>query len=283
MLQSVHMSSACRLCESCRTRLMFRKGGAPFYQCLDCSFKFQVTDTNANLTTPWNEFERAYVQYLESSPEDELTFAHLSRISNVDLTAPQRILDVGCGSGKFVHYLRQRSMEAYGVEPAQVLFDRYLSRHAYFFNISVEHLAHSSNRLQFDTVMALDVLEHVEYPKAFLAACLTMLKPGGVLWISTPDAESIPARVLGHRWHFYHKWHLSYFSQKLLLSTLSALGYVPQPPVLRSRHRSLGYTIQYGLEFILGLKSVTVPAALNRIALPVNTFDIMFTSARKPV
>lgn len=32
------------------------------------------------------------------------------------------IFDVGCGSGKFVRFLRSRGIEAYGVEPAEALF-----------------------------------------------------------------------------------------------------------------------------------------------------------------
>jgi 2-polyprenyl-3-methyl-5-hydroxy-6-metoxy-1,4-benzoquinol methylase len=274
------MSDLCRLCRSSNTRLMFRKGGEPFYICLDCSFQFQIPAVNANLVAVHEEFEPAYVQYLEDSPEDELNYSELFGRLNLRPGQAVRTLDVGCGSGKFVRFLRNRSIDAYGIEPSAALYERYLSQHSFYWNTTVEALV-GAEREGFDIITALDVVEHVERPKDFIACCAALLKPQGVILLSTPDVKSVPARLLGRRWHFYHKWHLSYFSRTVLESTLTSAGLTVRETGHIGRRRSVGYALQYGLNYILGLKSVGIPAALNKIAVPMNTFDVLYAFAEK--
>jgi len=259
---------------------MFRKRGEPFYTCLDCSFQFQIPAVNANLAAVHDEFEPAYVQYLEDSPEDELNFGELFGRLNLKAAQHVRTLDVGCGSGKFVRFLRNRSIDAYGIEPSAALYERYLSQHQYFWNTTVEELVGAESGA-FDIVTALDVLEHVERPKDFIACCAALLKPEGVFLLSTPDVRSVPARLLGRRWHFYHKWHLSYFSRTVLESTLTSAGLTVRTTGHYGRRRSVGYALQYALNYIIGLKAINVPGALNKIAIPMNTFDVLYALAEK--
>ncbi|MBV9503935.1 MAG: methyltransferase domain-containing protein [Acidobacteriia bacterium] len=263
-----------------RTRLIFRKGGEPFYQCLDCSFRFQVPAVNANLMATHDDFDKAYIQYLEETPEDTINFTDLLKRLHLCAGDGVRVLDVGCGSGKFVKFLRARSIEAYGLEPSPALYREYLSHFPYFLNTTVEELAETWPGA-FDVLTALDVVEHVERPRDFIMSCSRLLKPHGVFLVSTPDVKSIPAKLFARRWHFYHKWHLSYFSRPVLESTLTSAGFLVHEAGHCGRRRSLGYTLQYAVNYLSSGTSISVPAVLNRIALPINTFDVLYVQAEK--
>ena len=104
-----------------------------------------------------------------------------------------RALDVGCGVGQVVHRLDEQGIEAYGVdvsEPniakAQVVSQRcqlYDGRRLPF----PDH--------HFDSVGALNVLEHVDAPEAFVADLVRVTKAGGKIVLSSPNFF----RVLGFR------------------------------------------------------------------------------------
>lgn len=59
------------------------------------------------------------------------------------------------------------------------------------------------NELQFDLVTAIEVIEHLENPRAMMRECFRLLRPGGMLLLTTPNNESIRSLVsLAIRGHF---------------------------------------------------------------------------------
>jgi 2-polyprenyl-3-methyl-5-hydroxy-6-metoxy-1,4-benzoquinol methylase len=67
---------------------------------------------------------------------------------------------------------------------------------------------------QFDAVCLWDVIEHVRDPVFVCRSLLNLLKPGGYLFLSTPDMNSLTAKLMKQRWAFMiPPLHLGYFSQ----------------------------------------------------------------------
>ncbi len=107
-----------------------------------------------------------------------------------------RVLDVGCGVGQVVRRLTAAGYEAHGVEVSEPNVARarrtglrcelYDGRHLPFPDRS------------FVSVGALNVLEHVEEPEAFLAELVRVAEPGGRVVVSSPNFY----RALG--WRDYH-------------------------------------------------------------------------------
>ncbi len=104
-----------------------------------------------------------------------------------------RVLDVGCGVGQVVARLTQAGFEAYGVdvsEPNITRAGKFSSRCQLYDG---RHLPFPDR--YFASVGALNVLEHVEEPEAFIQELARVTVPGGRVLISSPNFF----RVLGFR------------------------------------------------------------------------------------
>lgn len=109
-----------------------------------------------------------------------------------------RVLDVGCGAGQVVRALVAAGIETHGVDVSEPNIAR-ARRH------SSNCQMYDGRRLpypdgHFASVGALNVLEHVEEPEAFLAELVRVAEPGGRIVVSSPNF----LRVLGFR-DYHHR------------------------------------------------------------------------------
>lgn len=95
-----------------------------------------------------------------------------------------KILDFGCGSGHFLHHLKNLGYDPVGIE-----FDSDAAKSAQLLSectvYSVDELS-ALNLHQFDAVHLGDVLEHLPNPSLSLSQLLPLLKPGGCLLVEGP-------------------------------------------------------------------------------------------------
>jgi len=267
----------CPLCGSPRVARRFTKDEVGYWACAACGFQFATPAVNPNLANTIGEYEAAYVQYLEPNAADaanvEAVYAWMTSAASLD---GERLLDVGAGSGKFVRELRRRGVEARGIEPSRALFDRFLAGDDAFGCTTLDAVSGT-----FDVITAFDVIEHVADPHAFARDLAARLAPDGVCFLSTPDVESLTARLFGRRWHFYYPYHLSYFGP----STLDRLARQHDLRIAavshRGRRRSIGYMVRYAAEFIARRPAPAWAARFDGWCLPVNLFDTMYVVMRR--
>lgn len=96
-----------------------------------------------------------------------------------------RALDVGCGVGQVVHRLKQAGHDAWGVDVSEPSIARARQ-------FSGQCLMYDGRRLpfpdaHFDAVGALNVLEHVDEPEAFITELARVAAPGGRVVVSSPN------------------------------------------------------------------------------------------------
>lgn len=124
-----------------------------------------------------------------------------------------RVLDIGCGMGTTLAYHRNRGCEAVGVEAdenVRPIAERYgLDIHWGIFNAAMFPPA------SFDYVTLDQVAEHVGDPLSFFRDVAQILKPGGKVIVTTPNANSLGARLFGRRWlHWHTPYHLQFFTSR---------------------------------------------------------------------
>jgi 2-polyprenyl-6-hydroxyphenyl methylase/3-demethylubiquinone-9 3-methyltransferase len=99
------------------------------------------------------------------------------------------LLDVGCGGGILSEPLARLGAEVTAIDPAQENINA-ARAHAATSGVAVTYRAETAEALlaageHFDVVVASEVIEHVNDPKAFIATLAGLAKPGGVVLLST--------------------------------------------------------------------------------------------------
>jgi len=275
--------TACPLCGCTATSSIFRKRNQAFRRCDDCGLRFSAASQNANFANAFDDFEPAYLQYLGPSPDDEANHAALVKWIEgfVKLDETTSLLDVGAGSGKFLDYIRRvRPCRTAGIEPSAALHRAYQLDRRGIENVALpEFLA--SGIAPFRCVTVLDVLEHVDQPMSFARALARVAAPGAFVFLSTPDAGSALAKVLGRFWHHYNPYHLSLFDPTTIARLAEAAGFQTVAFARRPRYMSASYVRAYIRDFLLGSPRSSRSRGPGW-TVPVNLLDVMSVVWRKP-
>lgn len=135
-----------------------------------------------------------------------------------------RILDVGCGIGYFLEEARDRGWEAHGSELEERAVEIVRAKGLSCVRAPIEPDTFEPD--SFDVVTAFEVVEHVSDPLAEAEAIASALRPGGLLYLTTPNFGSLSRRLLRGRWSVVgYPEHLTYFTPSTLRSWLARFGF----------------------------------------------------------
>jgi SAM-dependent methyltransferase len=134
----------------------------------------------------------------------------------------RRVLEIGCGGGWMLGALREQGRWVVGTERSLEAARPARENGSLVF---VGDLTALSPRASFDVIVLFHVLEHLEDPRAALAACAAHLAAGGRIVVGVPNRASWQARAFGSAWfHLDVPRHVVHFSPRSLDRAFAAVG-----------------------------------------------------------
>jgi 2-polyprenyl-3-methyl-5-hydroxy-6-metoxy-1,4-benzoquinol methylase len=194
------------------------------------------------------------------------------------------LLDVGCSTGFFLDEAKNSGWDVQGVEVstwAAAYAKEKLDLNV--FNGTLKQADFPAN--SFDVVVMHDTIEHIADPKHLLVEIRRVLKPTGIIYINTPNIESLVSRILRAKWWGINRYHLFYFSKKTLKKLLDATGFKTVRWGLYARSFTLRYWMKRGKtynKFLYSLiKMLARIGGLEKKFVTVNFCDQIEVFARK--
>jgi 2-polyprenyl-3-methyl-5-hydroxy-6-metoxy-1,4-benzoquinol methylase len=243
--------ASCDLCgaPSNKSRKLFAKSGLFVVRCPHCGLMYVNTRLRQDILWQrysWDFFVNEYLPQ-HGDYDEQLNFhIHLPILRELHQLLPRRgcLLDVGCAIGLFLAAARLDGWEVMGNELSSFAAD--YARKQFGIPVIIgdfETLNLSPD--SFDAVTMWDTLEHLRSPQVAIRKAAQLLRPGGVLALSTPNCGGISFRLLQDRWWIVApKEHLFYFTPKTISHLLNQNGF--KVVLLRTRYidfRYLRYTL----------------------------------------
>jgi 2-polyprenyl-3-methyl-5-hydroxy-6-metoxy-1,4-benzoquinol methylase len=164
----------------------------------------------------------------------------LSEIAAADVlflpnTQGGKVLDVGCGGGQLLANLQALGWAVAGLEPeprSAAAAARLLQVPIFAGGIETAELPRS----HYDAIVMSHVIEHLPDPVDALRRCAAALKPGGRLYMLTPNTDSLGRRIFGTRWlHWDVPRHIFIYNAHSLrlIAELAGLQVIEQRTIAR--------------------------------------------------
>ena len=134
-----------------------------------------------------------------------------------------RVLDVGCGSGRYIYTLKQKGWDVKGIDIGYTGYGRKVLG----LDIRETDLANACFEPEsFDAITFWWTFEHMRDPAAVLKEAHRLLKKGGVIIIGVHNIASLEARLFKRYWfHLFVPKHLYHFSPDSLTKMLKKGGF----------------------------------------------------------
>lgn len=212
---------SCPACDSREGKYKGEKKGFTLFSCQACGtlYTSEVPDVNGgknyddyyvpeNLTIP---------AFLHQRLDEIVSSFAVYRHNN-------RLLDLGCGIGLLMQAAARAGWVAEGVEISRAAVEYVRKQHyGTVFCGRLDEAQYPANH--FDVVASSEVLEHVDDPRVFVSEVARVLRPGGLLWLTTPHGRGLSAKLLGLNWSVVSPPdHLQLLSRAGSRKLLAAVG-----------------------------------------------------------
>ena len=237
------MPMQCRLCSSSNTQLLFVSEnihgrhllGREKFNVLECkNCKVTFTDVDVNSAFYGHYYPKNYYDKFRGNKLVESLLAFLEKFSfkrKLRLILRHkppgnRVLEIGCAQGKFLHDLPS-TFKKFGVEINED-GRRYIQEHypeITVYQDGIESQAFENNHARYDIIFMWHVLEHLKNPTECLDRLSKLLNENGVFIFEVPNRDSLGFRLTRKQWfHLDTPRHLYHYNQHSLKQLLNQSG-----------------------------------------------------------
>jgi len=297
------MNPKCYICGS-DSKFLLKKDGFDEYICNRCDLSFVHPQPTAEfLKTDVYSLESGYQRNKSADLSIEKPGKRYGRV--LDFIAKEKpggnLLDVGCSTGQFMYWARQRGFNCKGVEINKRTAETARQNGFDVFNGFLHEAVFESE--SFDVIFLGDVIEHVNNPRSFLKDAVSFLKKDGLLVISTPNVNCVWSKctlLLYNMFNIpwtsatppYHLFQFSFENLNLLTSEFkltNAKTFFLPPPSLRYELGSLHLlgkwkkekTISSFIFMLFSYTAYTVAYILNLVIYPFHKKDFQMSAIYK--
>lgn len=228
--------SICGFCKSTNSKILYNTfdvfgNNYTINKCNDCYAYFLAPrPSNERLAQAYDSSYYGEKEEKFSSPlvEKILDYFRSGRSRRVSkyLKNGAKVLDVGCGNGRFLKYLlNYGKYELYGTEMEGNSAKR--ASNISEINLKIGSLEQNDFlENYFDAITLFHVFEHLTEPKQVLEIITKIIKPGGIAVFSFPNIASYQAKLFKGKWlHLDPPRHLFFFSPNDFINIMQNYGF----------------------------------------------------------
>ncbi len=262
------MKTICPFCKNPKSVVVLKSKKYTLVSCSNCSLEYLVPMPTSNqikslyqedyfksdkdLTGGYSDYHRM---------EEVLKKESRRRIKFIKIfTSKNKLLDIGCSLGTFLTVAKDTGFDVSGNDisaHAQRVVKSQLKIPFYLGPVLQANLPQES----FDIVTAWDVFEHIPKVSETFRSISKTLKPGGFLFLTTPNIKSWDSLVMGKYWYGYKKIpeHLVFFSPQSIKKILEANGFNIITVKTWGFERDFKFLAQKASLYIPGFQNIASP------------------------
>ena len=256
----------CALCKSKRIKLFHRISNYSYYECFDCSTLFLHPKPEIKKIENYYQKDFNYSAGLANEKlirkRSRIILKNLKRLNKTG----KSLLDIGSGYGYFVDEAKKLNLKIKAIEPSKNLANRSIYNDINsLYKSTFDDYYEKFKENKFDFITLIHTIEHVRDPLKTIKQATELLKPGGILFLETPNLNSHLFNAEKTAYTFLtppdHIWIFSFRSFKFMLNSLRKNKIVKFSTYSQSEHlmgiikRKLTF-IKSGTNFLIKDKKI---------------------------
>lgn len=221
-------------------KVVFKRGKFKVIDCEKCGFKHLWPFLSLGFIQKFYQkryFQKGSAQLLIPKKEKKefdwasLEYQDILDVLNKYIKSRGKVLDIGCGNGFFLKFMKDNGWEVLGLEPS-IKASKYARRLGVpVVNKTLEEFNEKKWQGYFDAINCRNVLEHAVNPRQILAICKKLLdKTRGILSVNVPNDFNLfqitAQKILNNPyWYITIPEHINYFNFESISRLLERSGF----------------------------------------------------------
>jgi len=255
--------AVCPVCAQLGASLVGRRESLQLVRCRACTLIFTFPPPVEAVAHKYVHDYDLAEHFAEWLPRKRVLYE--SRLQSLPAPTPgrNRLCDVGCADGQFLIAARERGWHVFGVELNPPAAARSREQGIEVAEGTLEALDDLPWGT-FDLVTSWDVLEHTPTPRDFVRRLRRLVKPDGLVVVTTLNVASLVYAVFGLEWSMICEDHFTYWNRRSLRRLARLEGF----------EATSCHTFGLGRDFVTRLDRKTVPAPPSVPAPMARRWDV---------